>query len=100
MNVITAEEIAAAPATFLTAWDLVMNLRPSMLRTRGQGTSYSGGATDLVTYLGEMRLGAADNLKTVAREQIVEIRYWTPTEATQKYGIGHASGAIQVVQKK
>jgi hypothetical protein len=100
MNVITTQEIAAAPADFLTAWDLVMNLRPSMMRTRGQGTSTGGGAIDVVAFLGEMRMGAVSNLTSIPRGQILEIRYWTPTEATQRWGTGYASGAIQVIQRK
>jgi hypothetical protein len=98
MNHISKEEIAASSAQFLNAYDLVVNLRPSMMRNRGAGTSTGQFvSTDVVAYFGEMKLGAVTALTSVSRAQILEIWYWGPSDATQKWGTNHPSGAIQVM---
>lgn len=103
LNVITEEEITATSAT--NAYELIQHLRPNYLRTRGavHGAPTADGnhleAVDLVVYLNETRFGGSDQLRQIAFSDIREIRYYSASEATTKWGTGHSAGAIQVVTR-
>ena len=104
-NVITTEEITQNSASS-TAYDLIQRLRPNYLRTRGavHGNPTADGinrleAVDLVVYLNENRLGGTDELRHIATTEIREIRYYSASEATTKWGTGHSAGAIQIVSR-
>lgn len=103
-NVITTEEIAKSSAT--NAYDLIQRLRPNFLRTRGavHGAPGSNGSTniesvDLVVYLNENRLGGSDQLRQISTTDIREVRYFSASDATTKWGTGHTAGAIQIVSR-
>jgi len=103
-NVITSEEIARTSAS--NAYELIQHLRPNYLRTRGavHGAPSSDGtnhleAVDLVVYLNESRFGGSDQLRQITLSDIREIRYYSASEATTKWGTGHSAGAIQVLTR-
>lgn len=103
-NVITAEEIAANPTT--NAYDLIQRLRPNFLRTRGavHGTAAPGGASgfeavDVAVYLDDTRVGGSEQLRQMGTSDIREIRYYSSSEATTKWGTGNTAGAIQVITR-
>jgi hypothetical protein len=103
-NVITAEEISQTSAT--SAYELIQHLRPNYLRTRGavHGSPSADGtnhleAVDIVVYLNEARFGGTEQLRQIAFTDIREIRYYSASEATTKWGTGHSAGAIQVVTR-
>jgi hypothetical protein len=100
-NVITAEELQSVSAT--NAYEAIQKLRPAYLRTRGavKGASTASGQNsvepiDLVVYFGENRMGGSESLKQISIAEIGEIRYYSASDATQKWGTGHSAGAIQV----
>ena len=103
-NLITTEEITQSSAS--NAYDLIQRLRPNYLRTRGavhgapsaDGTNHLE-AVDLVVYLNENRLGGTDELRHIVTSEIREIRYYSASDATTKWGTGHSAGAIQVVSR-
>ncbi|MGQ0649606.1 MAG: hypothetical protein ACT4P7_18795 [Gemmatimonadaceae bacterium] len=106
-TLITQQEIAAAGAGMENAFDIVERLRPSMMRSRAStfGTPRSdgtqaGASINVLAYVDEIRLGELSNLRTVPATQILEIRYISATDATQRWGTGHGSGVIQVVTRK
>jgi len=102
-NVISSEEITASAAP--TAYDVIQKLRPNFLRTRGavHGAPVGGNnmieTVDLVVYLNENRLGGSDQLRQISTTDIREIRYFSASEATTKWGTGHSAGAIQIVSR-
>ena len=103
-NVITTEEIAQVTAS--NAYDLIQHLRPNYLRTRGavRGAPASDGTNhlepvDLVVYLNDSRLGGSEQLRQITSSDIREIRYYSSSEATTKWGTGHSAGAIQVLTR-
>lgn len=102
-NVITAEEIAQNPSS--NAYELIQRLRPSFLRTRGavHGAPSNGvnniEAVDLVVYLNDTRLGGSDQLRQLPTTDIREIRYYSASDATTKWGTGNSAGAIQVISR-
>lgn len=101
-NVITAEEIAAANVS--DAYDAVRKLRVRWLQSRGFASSEQQPGDNSVeplpvAYLDDVRLGSIDELQGVPVEDVLEIRYLRPSEATQRWGSGHQNGVIQVVRR-
>ena len=102
-NVITSEEIAAGAGA--TAYEVIQRLRPSYLHTRGAmrgaptADSNNLEAVDVVVYVGDNRVGGSDQLRQISVSDIREIRYFTASEATTKWGTGHSAGAIQVLSR-
>jgi len=101
-NLITPEEITAAGAGMESAFDIVQRLRPAMLRSRTSsfGSDNQGQQVPVIVYSDDVRLGTVENLRTIPAMQVREIRYISATDATQRWGTGHSSGAIQVVTKR
>jgi hypothetical protein len=97
-NVITAEELASRPA--LTARQAIEQLRPQFLRTRGTTTLGNASSTDMIwVYFDGTRMGGLDVLNNISVSEIREIRYLSPSEATNRWGTGHVQGAILVTRK-
>ena len=94
-NVITKEEIAASRAT--NAYDAVSRLRPNFLHFHGQ-TTISGSDTGYPkVYLDRILFGDLSSLRTLDVNGIREIRYYNGAEASNRFGLGNVSGAIEVV---
>ncbi len=98
-NHLTSSEVTAAGADISTALDLVQRMRPAMLRSR-VAAPRSDGSTDVMAYLDGVKLGTWRDLSRVHRSLVQEIRYYTPSEATRRWGSGHVSGAIEVTSRK
>lgn len=96
-NVISMDEIASLAGRAETALEIVEQLRPQMLRPRGQNSAQ---ANALSTYVDGVKVGDVQGLRTVQAGMIREIRYLNPTDATQRFGTGHASGAIEVLTRR
>jgi len=93
--VITREEIEESTAA--TAYDLVLNLRPQWLRTRGISTlAQAAGEEDIVIYMDNARLGSRDAMRQVPLGAVQYLRFFTAREATQRWGAGHLHGAILI----
>jgi hypothetical protein len=94
-NVITLAEIEATVAE--TAFQIVQQLRPRwMIRNRGQ-RSFAVSAADYARVIvDDMPPREFDFLREIRRENITEIRYLSPSEATLLYGSGYNEGVIKV----
>jgi len=66
---------------------------------RSDGTQ-GGQSVNVVVYLDDVRLGEVTTMRNVTAMSVKEIRYLSATDATQRWGTGHGSGAIQVISKK
>ena len=83
-NVITRFEIEQA--TWATnAFDLVQRLRPNFLRVSGP-TNPSGAARTPLVRLNEQELGDHGALRQIQLNSVKEIRYYSATDATAKFG--------------
>jgi hypothetical protein len=71
-------------------------LRPRALSLRGRGNA----AVSVVAYLDDVRLTDLRSLQNVWRERVYEIRYLSASEATTRWGTGHASGAVLVITRR
>jgi hypothetical protein len=108
---ITADEINRAGVSG-SVYDVIYALRRPWLNDRGVNdmseaphvvTTADGqeitvpGEPRLIVYLDNMRLGTIGELKTLPTTGVLAIRYYDPSQATLKWGVGHTHGAIQVV---
>jgi hypothetical protein len=97
-NLITEAELAARSA--LTARQVIEQLRPQFLRVRGTTTLGNAQTGDVIwVYFDGTRMGTVDVLNNIGAHEIREIRYLSPSEATNRYGTGHVQGAILVTRK-
>ncbi|MDQ6828779.1 MAG: carboxypeptidase-like regulatory domain-containing protein [Gemmatimonadota bacterium] len=119
-NLIRVEEFqqAAASATAIDLYDLLRTLRPNMMRARGK-TMGDGKSDDAkmslpppttpdrtlstdepmfepLVYVNNARVGHLAALHAIPASNVSEVRYLSPIDATQRFGIGHSSGAILV----
>lgn len=94
---ITFEEIE--PLRVRSAFDVVQQLRPEYLRTRGSPSVNNPTPQEAVVYVDGVRMGPPATLRQVAKEALLEIRYMNPNEATTQYGTGHRGGAIIVTTR-
>lgn len=102
-NVITADELSQSSAQNL--YQAIQMLRPGWFRQRTRtsmgGTARTGGANDpLVVYLDNVRYGDVNSLKQLTTTGVTELRFYDPSEATNRYGTGHSQGAILVKQTR
>lgn len=94
VNRITEEEVQQAYWT--NAFEIIQNLRPTWLRRRA-----GLGAQNVVqVYLDETQMGGPNALRQVEKQLIREIRYIDPNTATNRWGIGHSAGAVQVITRR
>ncbi|MFQ5769479.1 MAG: hypothetical protein ACE5HX_03015 [bacterium] len=78
------------------AYDLIKNLRPQWLRARGTKSIKYEQASFPLVYVNESRLGSVNALTTISTEQITEIEFLNSGDATIRFGLNHASGAILI----
>jgi hypothetical protein len=97
-NLITEQEVATRPT--LTARQIIEQLRPQFLRVRGTTTLGNASTQDVIwVYVDGTRFGNLEVLSNISGNEIREIRYLSPSEATNRYGTGHVQGAILITRK-
>ena len=99
-RVLTADEIAEA-AVF-TAAEAIQQLRPQWLHTRSSPSAglYSNPDGDPPkVYLDGIRMDSLRELERIRADAVEEMRYMSPTDATNRYGTGHSGGAILVTTR-
>jgi hypothetical protein len=97
-NVITSQELEARSA--LTARQVIEQLRPQMLHVRGKTTLGNAQSSDAIwVYVDGTRFGGVAVLNDIGAQEIREIRYLSPSEATNRYGTGHVQGVILITRK-
>lgn len=95
-NVLEAEEIQAAGGHIVTALDAVENLRPQFLRTRASATVAGRRVDPIQVYVNTTRWGGPEALARIRANEVVRIRFIRPSDAQQRFGFDHGSGAIEV----
>jgi hypothetical protein len=94
-ELITKEEIAGAHVT--NAYDAISALRPGFLRYRGK-TTITGSDTGYPrVYLNRQLYGDLAALRNLDVGNIRSIRYFNAADASTHFGLGNASGAIEVI---
>lgn len=77
-----------------TLYEVVELLRPHWLRMRSdQSVNRPGG---IVVYMDDVRFGDLDSLRNMLAREIFEIRRYSATAASQRWGPGHSDGVLEV----
>lgn len=97
-NVVELEEIETSTAT--NAYDLLQQVRPIWLRSRGAADLRGGSPVLPVVYVAGVRQGGPEVLRGVSTLTILRIRYVDATSATTRYGEGHSGGVIDVTLRR
>ena len=93
LNTITYEEVRTSQA--IDAFAVVQKLRPSWLRNpRGM---LSSGQQDVAVFFDGIRMGTRDALHSIPITTVRTLRFYTATEARQKFGGNTFLGAIEVL---
>jgi hypothetical protein len=93
-NVIATAELEEFPT--LTIYDVVERRRPEWLRSRGPISLSQPGAGLPVVYLNNSRHGDLQSLRSLRASTAAEVRFFSGSEATQRWGTGVAGGVIAV----
>ena len=97
-DVLSAEEIMETSAN--DAFDAVRLLRSRWLRARAAPSIASPGSEYAKIYVDNIpRSGGLDDLRSIPVGDIREIRYMNPSNATTRFGTGHAGGVIMVITR-
>ncbi len=109
-NVIEREQIASSGAS--SVYDLVTTLRREWLVTRGTNSmresprgagggigpgasmQVAPGKATVVVYMDDIELGPVETMRDILINDIMEIEFIEPREATYRYGSGHTHGVI------
>lgn len=93
-DLLVADEIHRTSA--VTAYDAVRQLRPEWLRRRGRSSIQNATAEVLVIYLDGARVGTLQMLRSISVGSILDIRHLDASDATTRFGTGHAGGALLI----
>ena len=97
MGDITREELDRE--VYTSAHHAIERLRRSWLRRRGARTPNNPDNRPSV-YLDGVRIGPIEELHGISAEYVQRISLLSPTDATTRFGTGHASGAIVIVTRR
>lgn len=89
-NLISAEQIAESLEQ--NVYDVIRRLRPSWLRPRGNLVARA--------FVDNTRFGDLEQLQSLALEIVQEIRYFSASDATTRFGTGYPGGVVQVITKR
>lgn len=98
-DVLTLEQIARVRAT--NAYEVVERLRSNWLRVPPTQMPAQGGAPQVqqnpvLVYLDGQRLGDVGTLRGIEIAAVQYIRYFSPAEASARWGFNHGGGVIFV----
>jgi hypothetical protein len=92
-SLLTADQLR--DHNYQSAFDAVEALRTNWLRPRG--TDSFNNPSVVVVYLDNVKLGGVETLRGVQVANVQAIRHYDANDATSRWGVGHSSGAIQVI---
>lgn len=93
-DILTREEILTSTAS--TAYELIEQMRPQFLRSRGALSVQDPRPVYPIVYVNDMRHGGLEALRAILVQEISEVRFISAADATTRWGTGHAGGVIQI----
>lgn len=94
-NVLSRAELNEVEIAEMNVLQAVRRFRPHFLSSGG-ASSMSGPGSQLLVYLGEVRLGNASSMEQIRMSEVEAVEYLSGSEATLRFGTGHAGGAIVI----
>ena len=98
-TVLFADEIDKSGGVGRNAYDLIAQLRPEFLRSRGATSLRNSVPPTATVYLDGVKYGDLQSLKLISAEHVTIVRYLSGSEATTRYGTDHVGGAILITTK-
>ena len=92
-NVITRAEMERSE--YASLYEVVQALRGRWLRSRGPSTILAR-QTEVQVMVDDMRLGGVNTLRSLTRDNVVQIAFVDPVTAAQRWGGRYAQGTIVV----
>ena len=91
-RVLLADEIAEAGV--LTASEAIELLRPQWLNTRSSPTGSAPDGSAPRLYIDGIRMDSIRELERIRASVVEQMRFMSPSDATNRFGTGHTGGAI------
>ena len=98
-TILFPDEISQYGTAGRSAYDLIRQLRPEFLRSRGATSLRDLTPPTAVVYLDGVKYGDLNSLKLISAEQLTKVQYLNGSEATTRYGTDHVGGAILITTK-
>jgi hypothetical protein len=96
-NIITETEVKESSAR--DAYHAVQLLRPDWLRSRGSVSMRDPTPPQVIAYVDGQRYGGVGSLEQFRVGSFKEIRFYTGSEATSRWGTGHAGGVVYLTTR-
>lgn len=96
-SVLTTAELREEAAS-RTLDEVIRQRRPMWLNVRG--TASLQGGDEIVVYRDGVPTGGPAVLRTIAAETVESVQFLSASEATTRFGTGHALGAILIVSRR
>lgn len=95
-NVVTAEEIQRHGGNNL--YDILRALRPAWFRTSPTRMTMGAVYVDAIAvYVDGRRVGTPDNLNEIPVPAVMQVKFYSASEAQGRFGLDNLQGAIEVV---
>jgi hypothetical protein len=98
-SILTSDEIKSSRVSGWTAHDLISQLRPEYLRSRGPSSLRNTAPVTAAVYVDDIRFGELNSLKTLSADHIFSVQYIGASDATTRFGTDHFGGAILITTK-
>ncbi len=98
-NVLLVDEITAAKGMGGSAYDMIAQLRPEFLRSRGATSLRNTTPPTAIVYLDGVKYGDLQSLRQISGEHVTRVDYLNGSEATTRFGTDHVGGAIIITTK-
>lgn len=92
-------EIETNRVAGMTVYDLIAQLRPEYLRSRGANTLRNLTPPTAVVYVDGVKYGGLEQLRSLYSEHVLQIQYLSATNATTRFGMDHGGGAILITTR-
>jgi len=89
-NLITQTEMSGVESAY-TAYDVVQRLRPRWLTGRGQNLPR--------VFVDGVEMGNISTLRNYRVQNLDELRFTPPADATMRYGTGFGGGVIDIITR-
>ena len=98
-TILFPDEISQYGTGGRSAYDLIRQLRPEYLRSRGMTSLRATVPSTATVYLDGVKYGDLNSLKLISADQLTRVEYLNGSEATTRYGTDHVGGAILITTK-
>ena len=83
----------------MTVYDIVAHLRPEYLRSRGTNSLRDLTPPTAIVYVDNVKFGSLETMRSMSADNIAQIQYLSANNATTRFGMDHAAGAILITTR-